>query len=84
MIIYIPAYTNGKYDIKQLDTTQCVYSHRIGFPATITFRGTVYNGDDIFSTPKGVVAYIFKDYGLANTFRICGDSITDWKYSRTE
>lgn len=69
MIIYVPVYTN-KRTYAAIDTSKAKYRHTPGYNASITYCGTIYNGDNIYSDPAGAVAYWQRDYKTEQKFKI--------------
>ena len=80
MKIYIPYYENREWHIATLDSLECNLYKRHGEGYTIFAynNATAYNGDNIFNDILGAYAYINKEYGRANKYKIDANNIK-WK-----
>lgn len=56
MKIYVPMYDYGK-KIAVIESENAVYRKTPGADAAILHQGIIYNGERIFSSREGVIAY---------------------------
>ena len=80
MVVYIPYYTGSKWAVETLESLECnLYKrHRGGYTIFAYNNAIAYNGDNIYNDIMGAYAYINKDYGRANKYKIDVNNIK-WK-----
>ena len=70
MIVYVPAYINGRREAAEIDTAAARLVSSPGYPASIIYRGMIYSGEYIAADPAGVAAYWQRDHRTAQAHRV--------------
>ena len=85
MIVYIPCYTAREWTIVKLESLECnLYKrHCEGYIIFAYNNAISYNGDNLFNDISGAYAYINKEYGRANKYKIDVNNIK-WKNGKIE
>ena len=85
MRIYISYYTGNEWTMVTVESLECnLYKrHRGGYTIFAYNNAIAYNGDNIYNDILGAYAYINKDYGKANKYKIDVNRIK-WKNKESE
>ena len=69
MTIYGPYYDRGNWHIQSMQAEDCTYRYTPGYNASLTWRGVIFCGDNIYTDARGAELYIAKEYHAAEKYR---------------
>lgn len=69
MKAYLPYYNNG-WKVAEIETNRAKYRHTSGYSASITYQGTIYNGEHVYNCERGAWLYINKEYHEAMQYQV--------------